>query len=76
MEPQDQTAAKINSPSVNPNKALWEKGDFTQIAATMRESGEALVARVGIRKGRRWLGQPTANPDIAIQHGCRSTGLH
>jgi len=29
---------------MNPNKALWEKGDFTRIAATMRESGEALVA--------------------------------
>ena len=26
---------------MNPNKALWEKGDFTRIAATMRESGEA-----------------------------------
>ena len=29
---------------MNPNKALWEKGDFTRIAETMRESGEALVA--------------------------------
>jgi hypothetical protein len=29
---------------MNPNKALWEKGDFTRIAASMRESGEALVA--------------------------------
>jgi hypothetical protein len=29
--------------STNPNKALWEKGDFTRIAASMRESGEALV---------------------------------
>jgi ubiquinone/menaquinone biosynthesis C-methylase UbiE len=28
---------------MNPNKALWEKGDFTEIAAFMRESGEALV---------------------------------
>jgi len=35
----------------NPNKALWEKGDFTQIADTMRESGEALVAKLGITKG-------------------------
>ena len=39
-----------NQPS-NPNKALWEKGDFTQIAATMRESGEALMASVGITAG-------------------------
>jgi ubiquinone/menaquinone biosynthesis C-methylase UbiE len=35
---------------MNPNKALWEKGDFTRIAATMRESGEALVQRLGITK--------------------------
>lgn len=36
---------------MNPNKALWEKGDFTQIAETMRESGAALVAKLGITKG-------------------------
>jgi SAM-dependent methyltransferase len=36
---------------VNPNQALWEKGDFTRIAATMRESGDALVQRIGIKKG-------------------------
>src|SRR5205814_6069522 len=32
------------------NKALWEKGDFTRIADTMRESGEALVRKLGITK--------------------------
>ena len=36
---------------MNPNKALWEKGDFTRIAATMRESGEALVKELGITSG-------------------------
>lgn len=36
---------------MNPNKALWEKGDFTQIADTMRESGTALVSKLGIKKG-------------------------
>ena len=36
---------------MNPNKALWEKGDFTRIAASMRESGEALVATLGITEG-------------------------
>jgi SAM-dependent methyltransferase len=36
---------------VNPNKALWEKGDFTRIAASMRESGEALVKELGITNG-------------------------
>ena len=35
----------------NPNKALWEKGDFTQIAATMRSSGEELVRRIGVAPG-------------------------
>ena len=37
--------------SANPNKALWEKGDFTRIAETMRESGEALVASLGVGEG-------------------------
>jgi SAM-dependent methyltransferase len=39
----------------NPNQALWERGDFTRIAATMRESGEALVQRIGITRGLRVL---------------------
>ena len=33
---------------VNANKALWEKGDFTRIAAAMRESGDALIERIGV----------------------------
>lgn len=41
--------------ALNPNKALWEKGDFTRIAAAMRESGEALIAELGIRPGMRVL---------------------
>jgi SAM-dependent methyltransferase len=40
---------------MNPNKALWEKGDFTRIAASMRESGEALVGRLGVTKGLKVL---------------------
>jgi cyclopropane fatty-acyl-phospholipid synthase-like methyltransferase len=40
---------------MNPNKALWEKGDFTRIAASMRESGEALVNRLGITNGLKVL---------------------
>ena len=46
--------AFMNDP-VNPNKALWEKGDFTRIADTMRQSGEALVQRLGITKGLKVL---------------------
>ena len=42
-------------PPPNPNKALWEKGDFTRIAETMRESGEALVQRLGIKPGLKVL---------------------
>jgi ubiquinone/menaquinone biosynthesis C-methylase UbiE len=40
---------------VNPNKALWEKGDFTEIAAFMRQSGEALVASLGVTPSLRVL---------------------
>lgn len=39
----------------NPNKALWEKGDFTRIAQTMRESGESLVRSIGVTKGLQVL---------------------
>ncbi|MGA8698959.1 MAG: methyltransferase domain-containing protein [Xanthobacteraceae bacterium] len=40
---------------MNPNKALWEKGDFTRIAESMRASGEALVKTLGIAKGLKVL---------------------
>src|SRR3569832_2047141 len=40
---------------MNPNEALWEKGDFTRIAETMRESGEELVSSLGIKKGMKVL---------------------
>jgi SAM-dependent methyltransferase len=40
---------------MNANKALWEKGDFTRIAATMRESGEKLVGKLGITEGMKVL---------------------
>jgi SAM-dependent methyltransferase len=40
---------------VNANRELWEKGDFTRIAATMRESGEALVAGLGVGPGTEML---------------------
>jgi SAM-dependent methyltransferase len=44
-----------HSAANNPNKALWEKGDFTRIAQSMRESGEALVKNLGITKGLKVL---------------------
>jgi cyclopropane fatty-acyl-phospholipid synthase-like methyltransferase len=36
---------------MNPNKALWENGDFTRIAVSMRQSGEALVKTLGVTNG-------------------------
>src|SRR5882757_458623 len=41
--------------TMNPNKALWEKGDFTEIAALMRQSGEAVVKSLGIKPPLRVL---------------------
>ena len=41
--------------TTNPNKALWEKGDFTKLAATIRESGEAFVNSLGATKGLKVL---------------------
>src|SRR5436190_1061047 len=40
---------------MNANKALWEKGDFTRIAESMRESGAALVGELGITDGLQVL---------------------
>jgi ubiquinone/menaquinone biosynthesis C-methylase UbiE len=40
---------------MNPNKALWEKGDFTRIAESMRESGTELVSKLGITKDLKVL---------------------
>ncbi len=40
---------------INPNQALWEKGDFTRIAQGMRTSGEELVQGLGITKGMKVL---------------------
>jgi ubiquinone/menaquinone biosynthesis C-methylase UbiE len=40
---------------MNPNKALWEKGDFTEIAALMRQSGEAVVKSLEITRPLRVL---------------------
>jgi ubiquinone/menaquinone biosynthesis C-methylase UbiE len=43
------------NPLPNPNKALWEKGDFTQIAQAMRESGDALVNAIGVTSALKVL---------------------
>jgi SAM-dependent methyltransferase len=43
--------SNMTAPAANPNKALWEKGDFTRIADTMRDSGDAFVESLGITDG-------------------------
>jgi ubiquinone/menaquinone biosynthesis C-methylase UbiE len=45
----------MRSYTVNPNKALWEKGDFTRLAQSMRKSGESLVKGLGISPGLKVL---------------------
>jgi SAM-dependent methyltransferase len=52
--------------STNPNKALWEKGDFTRIATGMRESGEAVVADIGIAPGMQVLDLGSGDGTTAI----------
>ncbi|HEY4365443.1 MAG TPA: methyltransferase domain-containing protein [Bryobacteraceae bacterium] len=62
----------------NPNKALWEKGDFTEIAAFMRQSGEAVVKSLGITPPLRALdlgcGDGTSAVPLA-QAGADVTGI-
>src|SRR3954465_12172097 len=50
----------------NPNKALWEKGDFTKIAETMRQSGTELVAGLGITPGMNVLDLGSGDGTTAI----------
>src|SRR5690242_5716040 len=53
---------------MNPNKALWEKGDFTAIAAFMRESGETIVESLGVNPPLRAL-------DLGCGDGTTATPL-
>jgi ubiquinone/menaquinone biosynthesis C-methylase UbiE len=63
---------------MNPNKALWEKGDFTEIASLMRASGEALVASLGVEPGMRVLDLGCGDGTTAVplaQLGAEVTGI-
>jgi len=63
---------------MNANKALWEKGDFTKIADTMRESSSALVAKLGIKQGMNVLDVACGDGDTAIpaaKLGAQVTGV-
>lgn len=62
----------------NPNKALWEKGDFTRIAQSMRESGADLVGRLGIMPSFKILDLGCGDGTTAIpeaQHGADVLGV-
>ena len=63
---------------MNPNKSLWEKGDFTRIAALMRESGEALVKSIGVELPTRALDLGCGDGTTAIplaQLGAEVVGI-
>lgn len=63
---------------MNPNKALWEKGDFTRVAETMRESGARLVESFGIKKGHKVLDLGCGDGTTAVpqaQLGADVTGV-
>jgi SAM-dependent methyltransferase len=55
-----------NTAAVNPNQALWEKGDFTRIAASMRESGDALVGTLRISEGLEVLDLGSGDGTTAV----------
>ncbi len=60
---------------MNPNQALWEKGDFTRIAAAMRESGEALVESLKITKGMKVLDVGCGDGTTAIPEAKRGADV-
>ena len=63
---------------MNPNKALWEKGDFTQIAATMRESGRDFVQSLAIGRGMEVLDLGCGDGTTALpaaQNGAHVLGI-
>ena len=63
---------------MNPNKALWEKGDFTQIADCMRQSGTELVDRIGVKPGEKILDLGCGDGTTALpaaERGAEVTGV-
>ena len=60
---------------MNPNKALWEKGDFTRIAVSMRASGEALVEELAITNGLEVLDLGCGDGTTAIPAAKRGANV-
>lgn len=61
--------------TINPNKALWEKGDFTRLAATMRESGDELIENIGVRPGMEVLDLGCGDGTTAIPSAQRGANV-
>ena len=73
-----ETSTHPNGAAKNPNKALWEKGDFTEIAAFMRQSGEAVVESLGVTPPLRALDLGCGDGTTAIplaRLGAEVTGV-
>ncbi|HYD77086.1 class I SAM-dependent methyltransferase [Ramlibacter sp.] len=71
--PQDRQGERVN-----PNQALWEQGDFTRIAETMRENGEDLMRQAGVGPGMRVLDLGCGDGTTAIpaaRLGAHVTGV-
>ena len=60
---------------MNPNKALWEKGDFTRLAATMRESGDDLVESLRVTEGMEVLDLGCGDGTTAIPEAQRGANV-
>jgi SAM-dependent methyltransferase len=60
---------------MNPNQALWEQGDFTRIAASMREAGETLVASLGITAGLEVLDLGSGDGTTALPAARRGANV-
>jgi ubiquinone/menaquinone biosynthesis C-methylase UbiE len=59
----------------NPNKALWEKGDFTRIAETMRQAGDALVERIGVTRGMKVMDLGCGDGTTAVPEAKRGADV-
>jgi ubiquinone/menaquinone biosynthesis C-methylase UbiE len=70
--------ADAAQPVTNPNKSLWEKGDFTQVAGYMRESGEAVANSLGVTPSMRVLDLGCGDGTTAVpmaRLGANVTGI-
>jgi len=61
--------------NMSANQVLWEKGDFTRIARSMRESGERLVAQLDITKDMRVLDLGCGDGTTAIPAAKRGANV-